>query len=110
MVGGGRNEGCLLLSLREAYIPNLSTLLSLEPLEKVPGGGWWMGGGWVCKPSLVFSFGPKLNKMKCHPAVYVSVISVRSYGISEHVYLLRDFTVLQVWIKKTHIIFAGEKI
>ena len=26
--------------LRETYIPNLSTLLSLEPLEKVPGGGW----------------------------------------------------------------------
>ena len=43
MVGGGGNEGCLLLSLREAYIPNLSTLLSLEPLEKVPGGGgWWV--------------------------------------------------------------------
>ena len=37
--GGGRNEGCLLLSLREAYLPNFSTLLSLEPLEKVPGGG-----------------------------------------------------------------------
>ena len=31
----------IFLSLREAYIPNLSTLLSLEPLEKVPGGGWW---------------------------------------------------------------------
>ena len=25
-------------TLRETYIPNLSTLLSLEPLEKVPGG------------------------------------------------------------------------
>ena len=26
-------------SLRETYTPNLSTLLGLEPLEKVPGGG-----------------------------------------------------------------------
>ena len=31
--------GGLFLSLRETDIPNLSTLLSLEPLEKVPGGG-----------------------------------------------------------------------
>ena len=31
----------IFLSLRESYIPNLSILLSLEPLEKVPGG-WWV--------------------------------------------------------------------
>ena len=28
------------LSLTVAYIPNLGALPSLEPLEKVPGGGW----------------------------------------------------------------------
>ena len=51
------------LSLREAYILNLSLLGSLEPFEKfvvvVGGGGWW----WVvvvvvvvvCKPILVIS-------------------------------------------------------
>ena len=40
--GQGRGGGCQFLSLREAYIPNLSLLRSLEPLEKfvVAGGGW----------------------------------------------------------------------
>ena len=30
----------LFLSLRESYTPNLSTLLGLETFKKVPGGGW----------------------------------------------------------------------
>ena len=42
-----------------AYIPILSLLACLKPLEKVPmggggGGGWW----WVCKPILVISLVP----------------------------------------------------
>ena len=50
-VGGG---GSQFLSLREAYIPNLSLLRSLEPFKKFVvvggGGGWWcwvvvVGGG-----------------------------------------------------------------
>ena len=42
---GGRGGGRQFLSLREAYISNLSLLRSLEPLEKfVVGGG---GGGGV---------------------------------------------------------------
>ena len=32
----------LFFSLREIYTPNLSTLLGLEPLEEVPGGGGWV--------------------------------------------------------------------
>ena len=37
--------GGLFITLSKTYIPNLSTLLSLEPLEKflVVGGGWWWG-------------------------------------------------------------------
>ena len=31
-----------LIYVSKAYIPNLSLLASLEPLEKVPGGGWWV--------------------------------------------------------------------
>ena len=42
-LGGG---GVLFLSVREAYLPNFRTLLSLEPLKKVPG--WWVGGGLGC--------------------------------------------------------------
>ena len=38
-----------------AYIPNLSLLLWLEPLKSL----WW--GGWVCKPILVFTFGPRFG-------------------------------------------------
>ena len=33
--------GGLLLRLGLVYIPNLSLLLSLEPLEKFLCGGWW---------------------------------------------------------------------
>ena len=41
--GGQWRGGCQFLSLREAYITNLSLLRSLEPLEKfVVGGGWWV--------------------------------------------------------------------
>ena len=35
----GRGVVGLFLILRETYIPNLYTLLSLEALENVPGGG-----------------------------------------------------------------------
>ena len=35
----------LFLNLREPYITDLSPLMSLEPLEKVPGGGVGCGGG-----------------------------------------------------------------
>ena len=41
LAGWGLRAVDLFLSLREPYIPDLSTLLSLEPLEKVPAGGWW---------------------------------------------------------------------
>ena len=44
LVGWGWRAVGLFLSLRETDMPNLSTLLSLEPLEKVPGG-WWVVGG-----------------------------------------------------------------
>ena len=68
----------LFLSLRDTYIPNLSTLLSLELLKKVPGG--WMGGGWVVleshfsiqlkpKPRGMTSIvlcPPHLNKKPCY--------------------------------------------
>ena len=43
-LGGG---GVLFLGVREAYLPNFRTLLSLEPLEKVDSvwvGGWVVGG------------------------------------------------------------------
>ena len=43
------------LSLREAYISNLSLLRSLEPLEKFLGGGWWV----VLKGILVISPRPR---------------------------------------------------
>ena len=52
--------GGLLLSLTLNNIPNLGVLRSLEPLEKVPGGGWW----WCLNPILVFSLGQILNKPK----------------------------------------------
>ena len=52
-MGGGQ-----FLSLREAYIPNLSLLRSLEPLEKVCGGG---GGWWCLNVKLVIGFGPSLG-------------------------------------------------
>ena len=35
----------LFLSLRETYTPNLSALLGLKPLDKVPCGGG--GGTWI---------------------------------------------------------------
>ena len=46
-----------LINVSVAYIPNLSLLACLEPLEKVPvGGGWWW---WVvCKPILAISLTP----------------------------------------------------
>ena len=41
-------EGGQFLSLRDAYIPNLSLLRSLEPFKKfvvvVVAGWWWVGG------------------------------------------------------------------
>ena len=40
MGGLGWGVVSLFLSLRETYTPNLGTLLGLEPLEKVLGGGW----------------------------------------------------------------------
>ena len=49
------------LSLREAYISNLSLLRSLEPLEKfvvVVVGGWWW---WCLNVKLVIGFGPSLG-------------------------------------------------
>ena len=49
MVGWGLER--FFLGLRETQIPNLSTLLSLRPLEKVPFGG----GGWCLNPILVFT-------------------------------------------------------
>ena len=44
------------LSLREAYISNLSLLRSLEPLEKFLGGGGWVV---VLKGILVISPRPR---------------------------------------------------
>ena len=41
LAGWGCRAVGLFLSLREPYMPDPSTLLSLEPLEKVPGGGGW---------------------------------------------------------------------
>ena len=49
-----------LLSLRQAYISDMSILLGLEPFQKlavvvvVGGGGWWLKG------ILEFRFGPNL--------------------------------------------------
>ena len=40
MAGKAGVKGSHHLSLTVAYIPNLGALPSLEPLEKVPGGGW----------------------------------------------------------------------
>ena len=57
------------LSLREAYLSNLSLLPSLEPLEKfvvVGGGGWW----WCLNVKLVIGFGPSLGlglKLRAKP-------------------------------------------
>ena len=47
-----------------AYIPNLSFLLGLEPLNKfvvvvVVGGGWWWW--WCLNVKLVIGFGPSLG-------------------------------------------------
>ena len=48
-----------LIDVSIAYIPNLSLLACLEPLEKVPVGGGGGGGWWVvCKPILVISLVP----------------------------------------------------
>ena len=49
------------LSLREAYLSNLSLLPSLEALEKfvvVVVGGWWW---WCLNVNLVIGFGPSLG-------------------------------------------------
>ena len=57
----GGEGGRPFLSLREAYISNLSILRSLEPLEKfvvVVGGGWWW---WCLNVNLVIGFGPSLG-------------------------------------------------
>ena len=47
---------------------NFSLLLGLQPSEKflVGGGEWWVVVVVVvvCKPSLVFSLGPKLNNIQ----------------------------------------------
>ena len=50
MGGWGWRRVGLFFYLRETCIPNLGTLPSLEPLEKVPGG-WW----WYLNPILVIS-------------------------------------------------------
>ena len=42
---GGGGDRSPISKPKGAYLPNLRTFLSLEPLEKVPGGGWWVGGG-----------------------------------------------------------------
>ena len=42
----GRGRGRQFLSLREAYIPNLSILLCLEAVEKFLVGGWIEVVGW----------------------------------------------------------------
>ena len=49
----------IFLTLRYAYISNMSLLLGLEPFQKfaVGGGGWWWG--WS-KDILEFRFGPNL--------------------------------------------------
>ena len=48
-----------LINVSVAYIPNLSLLACLGPLEKVPvGGGWWWWWWVVCKPILVISLVP----------------------------------------------------
>ena len=56
----GGEGGRPFLSLREAYLSNLSLLRSLEPLEKfvvvVVGGGWW-----CLNVKLVIGFGPSLG-------------------------------------------------
>ena len=56
----------------EAYISNLSILMSLEPSEKfvvVGGGGWWW---WWLRGILVLSFGlsqaEQLTKLRCNIA------------------------------------------
>ena len=54
----GGEGGRQFLSLREAYLSNLSLLRSLEPLEKfvVVVGGWW-----CLNVKLVIGFGPSLG-------------------------------------------------
>ena len=71
MAGWGWRAGGLFLSLRETDIPNLSTLLSLEPLEKVPGG-WWVVV--VVYRNFSVQLRPKLNNIHlgtfAHPTHY----------------------------------------
>ena len=43
-MGFDKNVVGRLIYVSKAYIPNLSLLACLEPLEKVPGGGWWVVG------------------------------------------------------------------
>ena len=66
MVRVGGERGGQFLSLRGAYISNLSLLRSLEPLEKfvVGGGGWWWWWWWwwwCLNVKLVIGFGPSLG-------------------------------------------------
>ena len=78
-VGAWRVVG-LFLSLIEPYIPDLSTLLSLEPLEKVPGGdgggGWW----WCLNPILVFSL--SLSQAEQKTTKSIGIYSSNGTGFS----------------------------
>ena len=61
------------LGLRQAYIPNHSPLLCLEPSEKflvvvVLGGGWW----WWLRAIILLSLGPSWTINK-HFLLYFSV-------------------------------------
>ena len=57
-----------LLSLREAYIYNLSLLPSLEALEKfVVVGGGWVGGWVVVETKFSVKLEPKLNNWYSQP-------------------------------------------
>ena len=70
LMGWGWRAGGLFITLRKTYIQNLSTLLSLEPLEKVPGGGWVVGGWWCLNPILVFSLSLSQAEQLPGPKMY----------------------------------------
>ena len=71
MVRLSGGEGSQFLSLREAYIPNLCLLRSLEPFKKfvVVGGGWVV----VSKPILVISLKPKSRLINITSGVLIFV-------------------------------------
>ena len=51
-----------LIRVYALYIPNLSTLLSLKILAKLPGGWQEVGGGCSLNPILVFMFSLSLSQ------------------------------------------------